>query len=96
MPLAPKVIFHSPLSDEGLLEAFVAECLRDGVSLLAIVGPGCARLEEAVDRIVVGDGLNRGRFLCTTSHPDEPLEDVLTMVQAWDAERGGAIQEVRF
>ena len=71
--LAPKVILHSPVSDEGLLDAFVEQCLRDRVSLIAVVGPGCARLEELIDEIVVGDGADPDRFVCTTSHPDEPF-----------------------
>lgn len=95
MTLARKIILHSPVSDESLLQEFVEQCLRDEVSLLAIVGQGCARLEEIVDWIVVGDGSNPDRFLCTSSHPDETLEDVLYLVRSWDAELGGIVQEVR-
>jgi len=94
MKLARKVILHSPISDETLLLGFVETCLNDGVSLLAIVGPGCAQLEEAIDEIVCGDGFGPKRFLSTTSHPDEPLQDVLNMARIWDG-GNGAMQEVR-
>src|SRR3546814_8406193 len=40
MPFARKIILHVPVSDEGLLEGFVEQCLVDGVSLVAVVGPG--------------------------------------------------------
>ncbi len=95
MKLARKIILHSPLSDERLLDQFVENCLRDEVSLIAVVGPGCERIEDIIDEIVVGDGSESDRFVCTTSHPDEPLSDVVNMVEYWDMERGDPYQEVR-
>jgi len=78
-----------------LLDDFIEQCLQDGVSLVAIFGLGCERIEDIVDEIVVGDGSNVSRFLCTTSHPDEPFEDVLNMALTWELERGDPVQEVR-
>lgn len=95
MPLARKIILHSPVSDEKLLEGFVEQCLRDQVSLIAVVGPGCARLEDAIDWIVIGDGSDPDRFVCTTSHPDEPFDDVVNMVECWELDRADPYQEVR-
>lgn len=96
MKLARKIVLHAPVSDETLLDEFVERCLSDGVSLLAIVAPGCGRLEDIVDDLVVGDGGDPDRFLCTSSHPDEPLDYVLRMAEEWEAERGGKVQQVRF
>jgi hypothetical protein len=95
MPLAPKIILHSPPSDEARLNDFVEQCLRDGVSLVAVMGPGCERIEDLIDDLVVGDASDPARFLCTTSHPGEPFDEVLNMVQVWEDGLGGAIQEVR-
>jgi hypothetical protein len=95
MAFAPKLILHSPVSDERLLDGFVEQCLRDGVSLLAIIGPGCSDLEEVIDWIVVGDGSDPSRFLCTTSHPDEDFDTVLNMAQTWERDKGEPVQEVR-
>lgn len=95
MAFARKIILHSPVSDERLLDGFVEQCLRDDVSLIAVVGPGCARLEDVIDEIVVGDGSDPDRFVCTTSHPDEPFDDVVNMVQCWELDRGDPYQEVR-
>ena len=95
MSFARKIILHAPVSDEGLLDAFVEQCLHDCVSLVAIVGPGCARVEDIIDEIVVGDGSDEARFLCTTSHPDEPFEDVLNMAETWEFERGDPVEEIR-
>jgi len=95
MSFAPKLILHSPVSDEALLGDFVEQCLRDGVTLLAIIGPGCSRLEDVIDEIVVGDGGDHNRFLCTTSHPNEDLDTVLNMAQTWEWEKNDPVQEVR-
>lgn len=94
MKLARKIILHSPVSDERLLDPFVEQCLRDGVSLVAVVGPGCARLEDLIDEIVVADGSDPDRFVCTTSHPDERFSDVVNMVECWELERRDPYQKV--
>lgn len=94
MSFAPKLILHSPVSDEALLEEFVEKCLADQVALLAIFGPASDALEEKIDWLVVGDGSEPDRFLCTSSHPNEPLDEVLTMLNAWDEAEGGAVQHV--
>jgi len=67
----------------GKLEPFVEQCLRDGVQLIAVVGDGCADLEEEIDWTVVGNGLERGRYVTTSSHPNEPLEEVLEFASLW-------------
>jgi len=95
MKLARKIILHSPVSDERLLDQFVENCLRDKVSLIAVVGPGCERIEELIDWIVVGDGSDAERYVTTSSHPGEPLGDVLEFVECWEMERGDPLQEVR-
>ena len=95
MTFARKLILHSPISDEGLLDEFVEQCLRDGVSLLAIIGPGCTRLEDVIDEIVVGDGSDPSRFLCTTSHPDDDFNTVMNMAETWEADKNDPVQEVR-
>ena len=94
MPFARKIILHSPISDEALLDEFVERCLREGVSLIAVVGPDCARIEDLIDEIVVGDGSGPDRFLCTTSHPDEPFDDVMNLAIGWEHERGDPVEEV--
>lgn len=95
MSFARKIILHAPVSNEALLDEFVEQCLKDGVSLVAVVGPGCRRVEDIIDEIVVGDGNDETRFLCTTSHPDEQFEDVLKMAETWEIERGDSVEEVR-
>jgi hypothetical protein len=95
MRLARKIILHCPVSDERLLDEFVEDCLGNDVSLIAVAGPGCQRIEDMIDWIVVDDGSGADRFVCTTSHPDEPLSDVIELVECWELEQGDPYQEVR-
>lgn len=78
-----------------MLDDFVEQCLRDCVSLIAVVGPDCARLEDTIDEIIVGDGSDPSRFVCTTSHPDESFRDVMDFAECWEMERGDPVEEVR-
>ncbi len=88
MPYSPKIILHVPLRDEAALEHFVEACLADGVNLIAVVGAGCAEVEDLIDELVVGDGSDGGRFIDTTSHQREPLQDVLNFVRLWSLADG--------
>jgi len=58
-------------------------------------GPTVRDVEDVIDEIVVGDGSDPTRFLCTTSHPDEAFEDVMNMAITWEHERGDPVEEVR-
>jgi hypothetical protein len=73
----PKVVLQLPISDRGLLAPFVEQCLHDNVSLIAIYGSGCREIEDLIDELIVGDRTGDSRFIATTSHPDESLEDVI-------------------
>ncbi|WP_299843105.1 hypothetical protein [uncultured Roseovarius sp.] len=95
MTARPKYILHSPLSDVTRLDTFIENCLTEGVSLIAVFGSGSAELEDMIDEIIVGDGKDDSRFICTTSHPNETFDDVLSFVEAWELNDGGAIIEAR-
>ncbi|MFD1883118.1 hypothetical protein [Paracoccus pacificus] len=69
--------------------------MLDGASLVAIVGPDCQKIEDLIDEIVVGDGSSDARFLCTTSHPGETLEEVVYFVQQWERDADGAVRQIR-
>ena len=93
--LSPKIILHAPVSDEALLVDFVERCLRDGVSLIAILGPDSERLEDVIDDLVVGDGSIPGRFLVTMAQGDDPIDETMELVRSWDSELGGGVEDVR-
>lgn len=95
MTLPPRILLHSPVRDHAALADFVEDCLRDDVRLISIAGDDADALELEVDLLVVGDGSDETRFLVTSAHPDESLEDVLEFASSWFCERDGLL-EVRF
>jgi hypothetical protein len=96
MPYAAKIILHAPLAEPAQLESFVGACLADRVALIAIVGKDADKLEDLIDEIVVGDGSDQRRFIVTTSHRDESLDEVLDLVSCYDAGPDAQIEHVRF
>ncbi|RZN17757.1 hypothetical protein [Bradyrhizobium sp. Leo121] len=95
MSYASRVILHLPLSNEDLLSAFVEPCLRDKVALIAVVGEGAARIEDIIDELVVGDASDDTRFVTTTSHSNESVEEVLEFAGWWNDERDRPVQIVK-
>ncbi|WP_245477553.1 hypothetical protein [Bradyrhizobium guangxiense] len=93
---AAKIILHSPLGNPGQLESFVEACLADGVRLIAVVGDDAENVEELIDEIVVGDGSDERRFIATTSHRNESLEEVLNFASLYDAGHRAQVEQVRF
>ncbi len=77
MSYAPKIVLQLPVSNPDLLPAFVEACLRDGVVVIAIVGESASKMDDEIDELVVGDGSDRSRFIVTTFHPNETVEEVI-------------------
>ena len=94
MPYAAKIVLHAPDPHARALEEFVEDCIRDKVALVCIVGEQCRLVEEIIDELVVGDGSDKTRFITTTSHPDEPLAEVIAFANAWSQAEGES-QEVK-
>jgi hypothetical protein len=96
MAVARRVILQAPVSDERSLGPFVEQCIRDGVTLMAIVGPGSTEREDAIDWLIVGDGSDPGRYVVsTTSHPEEAYDDVVREVEVLGDERNAGYEVVR-
>jgi hypothetical protein len=89
MSLAPRIVLHSPVVDHAALESFVEQCLKDDVQLIAVWGEGAEALEEEIDWIVIGDGIDDSRYITTSSHPKESLDQVLEFASHWKCERDG-------
>ncbi len=68
---------YSPQHDKLLMDL-----LNKGIELFSAWGKDCKLWEEVMDELAVGDGSNP-ISITTTSHPDEPIEDVLNMANCW-------------
>jgi hypothetical protein len=95
MPYPPKVILHTPLADPTRLESFVEACLADGVVLIAVFGSDSDKVHDLIDEMVVGDGSDERRFVMTSFHPNETIDEVLEFVAVHDPGPGAQIEQVR-
>ena len=97
MAYPPAVVLVLPLSSPEALAPFVERCIVDRVALIAVWGPGCRRMEDDIDELVVGDGTDESRHVTTSAHPDESLEDAVEMARFWVTEDGrSGVQIVKF
>ncbi|NGN96580.1 hypothetical protein G5S52_02590 [Grimontia sp. S25] len=55
--------------------------INKGYELVCVVGQGCQHWEDVIDELAVGDGTDP-KFIVTTSHPDESVEDVVEFAKA--------------
>ncbi|WP_315764365.1 MULTISPECIES: hypothetical protein [unclassified Bradyrhizobium] len=95
MNYAPKLVLGLPISDLRILDSFVERCIRDRVCLIAVVGPDASKVHDIIDEIIVGDGSDPSRFIATTFHEDEAIEDVLDFARLYEQERDERVQLVR-
>ena len=65
--------------------------MRDGVAFVGVVGRDCARIEDIIDELVVGDGTCEPYWLLTSSHPDETVADAVEFAESLTGEYAGEI-----
>jgi hypothetical protein len=95
MTYAPKLVLELPISNPELLEPFVEACIRDGVVLIAIFGEGASKIDDLITELVVGDGSDRSRFINTTFHANETVEEVMEFARSWEEQQGQPLQLVK-
>ena len=93
MPNARKIVLHCRHGYEPRLDSLVEEFVRDGVTFVGVVGKDCAKVEDIIDELVVGDG-SRDYRLLTSSHPDETVEQAVTFARSLTGEFQGEIRVV--
>lgn len=90
-----KIVLICPLRDSATLLDFVEACLRERVELIAVHGPGCETVHDEIDALLIGDGsAGDERFISTTWHGDESLEEVVEFASAFGS-NNGIVRQVR-
>lgn len=95
MGYANKIVLVSKSGYHSELEALVEQFILDGVKFVGIVGEDCARVEDIIDEIVVGDGCNYN-FILTSSHPGESIEEVVEFAHLLSLDCADEVQVVQF
>jgi len=76
------------------LDSMVEQFLADGVAFVGVVGEDCSRVEDIIDELVVGDGTDDGRYILTSSHAGETIDDALEFARSLTNEYEGEVQLV--
>ena len=96
MPYAPKIVLCAPIKKIEALAPFVEDCLRDRVVLTAVVGVTSRQIEDTIDEIIVGDGSDPTRFIVTSSHPEQSIDEAIEFAANWQCEDGrDGVQQVK-
>ena len=69
-----KIVLHSVSGYRPELDALVAQWKRRGVIYVGVVGVDAAKIEDAIDGLVVGDGFSDYSML-TACHPEPATLD---------------------
>ena len=88
MPYLNKLVLTCPSGATLRLEQLVEGFMRDGVKFIAVVGNDCARVEDFIDELVVGNGTG-DRFILTSSHPNETVADAIAFARSLTGEYAG-------
>ena len=88
-----KIVLNCRTGYNSRLDALVEKFIRDGVVFVGVVGEDCARVEDIIDEIVVGNG-DRNYDMVTSSHPSESVEDVIRYADALVGELAGETQVI--
>lgn len=89
-----KIVLHCPRGYTPRLDGLVAEFIRDGVVFVGVVGQDCARVEDIIDELVVGDGTREPYFMLTSSHPGETIAGAVEFAEALTGEYSGKVQVI--
>ena len=89
-----KIVLHCPTGYKPKLDAMVEQFLKDGVVFVGVVGEDCSRVEDIVDELVVGDGSIEGRFILTSFHEGQSLEEAIKFAHSLTGEYAGEVQVV--
>ena len=93
MAYLKKIILHCPKGYRMRLDVLVEDFIRDGVIFVGVVGEDCAKVEDIIDELVVGDG-SRDYDLLTSSHPNASIDDAVSFAKSLTGEYAGDVQIV--
>jgi len=82
MSFAKKIILHCPRGYRAELDAMVEAFIRDGVSFVGVVRKDCAKVEDIIDELAVGHGFDVTRYILTSSHPGESVDEAIAFAKA--------------
>ena len=88
MPHPNKIVLHCRNGYTPRLDGLIEEFVRDGVIFVGVVGSDCAKVEDIIDELVVGNG-GRDYHMLTCSHAGESVEEAVRFAESLTGEFEG-------
>ena len=88
-----KIVLHCPRGYDERLDAMVQQWMSEGVMFVGVVGEDCARVEDIIDELCVGDASN-SYYMLTSSHANETLEEAVEFAESLYDEYAGPVRVV--
>jgi hypothetical protein len=95
MTFSAKIILHSISGYRPELNILVEQFIKEGVKFVGVVGEDCAKIENVIDELCVGNGANP-YFMLTSSHAEESLQEAIEFGRVLAGEYGGEVEVVEF
>ena len=97
MAYTKKIILNSSHGYRIELDALIEDFIRDGVVFIGVVGKDCAKIEDIIDELVVGDGYDATRSILTSSHPGKSVSEAVVFAKSLTGEfAGDEVQVIEF
>ena len=93
--MSEKVVLVTDLPYTSAHEPFLQSLVDRGVTLFCAFGRDCSNWETGMDFVCIGEDGSGAHFVMTTSHPDEPLEDVINMAELWHVDGDSSVEVIR-
>ena len=94
MTYGRKVVLHCPSGYKLGLDKMIDDFMNDGVVFVGVVGKDCAKVEDIIDELVVGDG-SRHYDLLTSSHPAKSVEEAIAFAASLTGNFVGEVEVVK-
>lgn len=94
MPFAARIVLHCRSGYRAELDEMVEKFIRERVAFVGVVGEDCVKVEDIIDELVVGDGSDPSRFILTSSHPYETINEVVVFAESISVGSPGPVQIV--
>jgi len=92
---AMKVILTTDEKYSSEHDEMLKELIQRKIELFCAVGKDCEKWEEAMDWLCIGDNGEEIGFVTTTSHPNEPLEEVKAFAKEWNTRGSNEIEIIK-
>lgn len=89
-----KIVLHCPSGYKSELDEIVEQFFCDGVAFVGVVGHDCSRVEDIVNGLLIGDGSDESRFILTSFHEGESLDEAIAFAESMTGKYAGEVQVV--